>query len=137
MTDQNQNDTLSDLITISLPDVLTGEVWQAYVDGQESYNRRAEAEGRTPATALAKFSGAAEIIRRGYVHVTGPGASRLTQFVQADVRSVPLPIIAALNVLVARRLESAFTDPFLDGAASLRGLLGITNSPTDSPPPSS
>ena len=132
----DQSDSLSDVITISLPDVLTGEVWQAYVDGQESYNRRAEGEGRTPATALAKFSGAAEIIRRGYVHVSGPGAPKLTQYVHAEARSVPLPIIAALNVLVARRLESAFSDPFLDGAVSLRGLLGITNSQSATPPPS-
>ncbi len=136
MSDHDQSELLSDLITISLPDVLTGEIWQAYVDGQDSYNRRAETEGRTPATALAKFCGAAEIIRRGYVHVSGPGAQRLMQYVHADARSVPLAIIGALNVLVARRLESAFTDPFLDGAASLRGLLGITSSPTATPPPS-
>lgn len=103
-------------IRISMPPVISGAMRQAYVTGCKRYEREARLKNEEPdEEGLSKYCGALELIKRGYVHVSGLDklAALLGSSNYADVDSASDDLIAFLVIKVARPFEDRFRYPLV------------------------
>lgn len=97
-------------ITISLPDVITVDVWQVFTDGQQSYYDQCERDKRPAAAYLANYYGVLNLIRKGYVHIGGVEA--LKRIIEADVQgTTPMAVVGYLVRAIAVPIAQAVDAP--------------------------
>lgn len=128
-----QANPLAGLVDVSLPDVVDGATWIIYQDAQQQYAERMVEQKHVNLLAYSRFVGIAALVQKSAIHLTGPAAARLREYLQMPPeQGVPGPIIRAVSEQIAVPFEKSFSpDPNGTGPASLSALLGITSGPTD------